>query len=155
MDFRKFDGTPVSDVGEYVKTYMKEHENVILMIGSDSQRSGRFTIFSTVIVMYTRGKGGHVIIWKQRMEHFADLFSRLWKEVEFTAHVTAYLIDAGIRRDDMLVHIDVNPRPEYKSNIAYQASVGFFRGMGFNGDQIYVKPLGYVATHVADEFVRN
>lgn len=155
MQFQKFDGEPIDNVALYVKRYMKEHPEAILMIGSDSQQKAFTTSYSAAIVLYRKGRGGHVIIWKQRIKKIRDLFSRLWKEVEFTAHVVSHLIESGIDQDEMIIHIDVNPDPAHESNCAYQPSFGFFKGtFGFNADQIMVKPLGYVSSHVSDKYVR-
>lgn len=156
MRFRKFNGAEILDVARYIRQYRYErpNETVQLMIGTDSQKRGEKTAISTVIVLYTVGKGGHIIHWTTDYPVFADLFSKLWKEVEHTAHVVSYLLEAGFKRDDMLIHIDVNPNPRWDSHVAFKASVGFFKGMGFEDDHVITKPLSYVAMHVADHAVR-
>lgn len=155
MNFQTFEGRRIENVPQYIRDfrYRKDGE-VQLMVGTDSQRRNHKTMISTVIVLYHVGRGGHIIHWTQMLPRIRDLHSKLWKEVEHTAKVVSYLMDNGFSRDEIIVHIDVNPNPRWDSHALYAASKGFFVGMGFADTNIVTKPLSYVAMHVADKAAR-
>ena len=47
--FKKFTGEKLENVEQYVKEYCKEHGNIDVMVGTDSQGRGARTIFSTFL----------------------------------------------------------------------------------------------------------
>ena len=68
VTFKKFTGEKLPNVSDYVKNYCNEHKDIPIeiMIGTDSQNKGSKTIYSTVIVLYNPGHGGHCVFrrWK-------------------------------------------------------------------------------------------
>ena len=53
--FKKFSGEQLNNIEEYVKRYCDTHENIEILIGTDSQNRGAKTVFSTIIAMYDVG----------------------------------------------------------------------------------------------------
>ena len=152
MTFKKFTGEKLENVGEYVKNYIKEHlpDNIEIMIGTDSQNKGRNTIYSTVIVLYTPGHGGHCIFkrWKTPKERIRQV--RLLKEVEESINVANELVATGCPKPKY-IDIDINPNPKYKSNEVFQTAKGWVESMGY---EVRFKTLGAMATCAADWLVK-
>lgn len=152
MTFKKFTGEKLENVGEYVKNYIKEHfpDNIEIMIGTDSQNKGRNTIYSTVIVLYTPGHGGHCIFkrWKTPKERIRQV--RLLKEVEESINVANDLVATGCPKPKY-IDIDINPNPKYKSNEVFQTAKGWVESMGY---EVRFKTLAPIVTSVADWLVK-
>jgi predicted RNase H-related nuclease YkuK (DUF458 family) len=53
----------------------------------------------------------------------------------------------------MEIHLDLNPSPNHKSNIAVKEAIGWVRG-SFGFDPM-IKPESFAATHAADHAVRK
>lgn len=153
LTFKKFTGEKLDNVPEYVKNYVEEHklDNVEIMIGTDSQNKGSRTIYSTVIVMYTPGHGGHCIFrrWKTPKEKVRQV--RLLKEVEESLNIANELVENGCPRPKY-IDIDINPNPKYKSNEVFQTAKGWIESMGY---EVRFKTLAPLVTSVADWLVRS
>lgn len=153
LTFKKFTGEKLDNVSEYVKNYVEEHklDNVEIMIGTDSQNKGSRTIYSTVIVMYTPGHGGHCIFrrWKTPKEKVRQV--RLLKEVEESLNIANELVENDCPRPKY-IDIDINPNPKYKSNEVFQTAKGWIESMGY---EVRFKTLAPLVTSVADWLVRS
>jgi predicted RNase H-related nuclease YkuK (DUF458 family) len=59
--------------------------------------------------------------------------------------------DVGDRHFE--VHIDINPNPRYKSNVAVKEALGYVKGnLGIDAK---IKPDAFAAMHAADHLVRH
>lgn len=157
IDFRKTSGEKVSNLEEYVRDYVKEHQNIDVIVGTDSQTRGSKTVFSTVVAMYDHGDGkyghgAHCIFkrWTTQKYKKEQRFDRLLKETEESINVAKKLRDFGI--NVKFVDIDINPDPKYKSNEAFNAAYGWVTGEGFD---CRWKTLGALITSFADWMVRK
>lgn len=148
--FRTVNGTEVDPV-EYVRKYIREHEGIQLFIGCDSQNYGRVTVYATAIVLYTPGKGGHVIYEKERVPREKASAVRLINEVWKSVSLANSLKDAGIQSPEF-IDIDINPSKRYKSNEVFASAVGIVEGCGY---KCRYKTLGPVSTWCADALVRS
>lgn len=161
LTFKKFTGENLPNVEEYVRDYYKSHQNIDVMVGTDSQSKGARTCFSTIIAMYDRGDGehghgAHCIFrrWnvpRYRKEQRAE---RLLKEVEESINVAKKLREYGV--PITYVDIDINPDPgekkRNKSNEVFDAAKGWVEGEGF---ECRWKTLGYLITSLADWVVKS
>ncbi len=151
--FKKFTGEKLESVEEYVKTYCNEHKdvNIEILVGTDSQNKGNKTIYSTVIVLYNPGHGGHCIFkrWKTPKEKIRN--TRLLKEVEESLNIAERLVNAGCPKPKY-IDIDINPNPRYKSNEVYQAAKGWIEGLGYT---VRCKTIAPLVTSVADWIVKS
>ena len=152
MNFKKFTGEKVENVCEYVKQYCNEHKdsNIEIMIGTDSQNKAKVTTYSTVIVLYTPGHGGHCIFkrWNSPKETVSQI--RLLKEVEESINTANELVEAGCPKPKY-IDIDLNPNPKYKSNEIFAAAKGWVEGAGYD---VRFKSLGPLVTSAADWLVK-
>ena len=152
MIFKKFSGEKLENVTDYVKKYCDEHSesNIEIIIGTDSQNRGRYTVYSTVIVMYNPGHGGHCVFkrWKTQKEKITQV--RLLKEVEESINIANDLVAAGCNRPKY-IDLDINPNAKYKSNEVFQTAKGWVESMGYD---VRFKTLAPLATTAADWIVK-
>lgn len=145
--FQKFNGEKINDPISYVKKYTGDAEEFEIFVGTDSQVYSGHTKFVTAICMYDGDRGAHVIYHSEkvhRTEH--ELFNRLWKEAEETIDVAGHL-GAELGTSKIITHFDINPSPEYDSNVTHKAAVGLAESAGFS---FSVKPEAWAATCAAD-----
>lgn len=154
FDFRKFDGTKV-DLVSYVNAYIEEHDDVEIIVGTDSQNSGAQTIFCTVIALYRPGKGAHCIRQRWTTKRFRqyEMDRRLMKEVEASLDV-AQEIKNNCWNEPKYIDLDINEDEEAGSNIVFQAAIGYVKGMGY---KCRYKSLGQppLVTTLADAVVKH
>ena len=157
IDFKKSSGEKISNIEDYVKTYVNTHPNIDVMVGTDSQTRGGKTTFSTVVAMYDHGDGehghgAHCIFnrWSVPKYKKEQRFERLLKETEESINTAKKLRDSGIKIK--YVDIDINPDPKYKSSEAYTAAKGWVEGEGF---ECRYKTLGPLITSFADWMVKQ
>lgn len=152
ISFKKFSGDKVNYI-DYVKNYIEEHKdiNVEILIGTDSQNKGNNTIYSTVIVLYNPGHGGHCIFkrWKTKKEKIKNV--RLLKEVEESLNIANELVEHDIQKPKY-IDLDINPNPKYKSNEVYQTAKGWVESMGY---EVRFKTIAPLVTTAADWLVKH
>lgn len=130
-------------------------DNVLFHIGTDAQAcSNTKADFVTVICVHNVGKGGSIIYWKDKKVATYSLWDKLYGETERSLRIAVMLTELfgeGIR-DRILVHVDANPNPKYKSSNYVQQLAGMTMGYGFRH---CLKPDAFVASHCADHIVKN
>ena len=153
LDFKKFTGEHLDNYVDYIQNYLKEHNegNVDILIGTDSQNKGSSTVYSSVIVLYNQGHGGHCIFrrWKTKKEKVKNV--RLLKEVEESINIANQLVESGIKKPKY-IDLDINPNPKYKSNEVYQTAKGWVESLGY---EVRFKTIAPLVTTVADWLVKK
>ena len=151
MHFKFFSGKEIENTEEYIRNYLKDNPNIEIIIGTDSQNKSNYTKYSTVIVLYTPGHGGHCIFkrWKTPKEKIKNI--RLLKEVEESLNIANKLVESGLPKPKY-IDIDINPNPKYQSNEVYQAAKGWVESMGY---EVRFKTIAPLVTSVADWMVRH
>ena len=149
VTFKKFTGEKLPSITEYIKDYTREHEGVEIIIGTDSQNKGYHTTYSTVVVLYNPGHGGHCIFrrWKTEKERVRQV--RLLKEVEESINLATELRDAGLKIK--YIDLDINPCPKFKSYEVFQTAKGWVESVGFD---VRFKTIAPLVTSVADWIVK-
>jgi len=150
VTFKKFSGEKLSNISDYINEYIKNNNEIEIIIGTDSQNKGRNTTYSTVVVLYTPGHGGHCIFrrWKTPKETVRQV--RLLKEVEESINLANELVENGCPKPKY-IDLDINPNPKFKSNEVYQAAKGWVESMGY---EVRFKTLAPLVTTVADWLVK-
>jgi predicted RNase H-related nuclease YkuK (DUF458 family) len=148
--FTTIQGQKINPV-DYIKEYMRTHDNVQLFIGCDSQNTKETTTYVTAIVLYSQGHGGHIIYEKERTPKEKVRSIRLMNEVWKSVSIANDLVEAGVKKPDY-IDIDVNPNSRYKSNEVFNAAVGIVEAYGY---KCRYKTLGQIATWGADFLVRS
>jgi uncharacterized protein len=148
MQWKALSGGKVDDLEAVVASATADGQE--LHIGTDSLQAGKFTLFVTVVVVHTAGKGGRVIYSKDRVGRITSLRDRLFKEVWRSVEIAMQLSPhAG---GGVTVHIDANPDVKHMSSRYLQELVGLVVGQGFKH---LIKPESWCASHVADHLVRG
>lgn len=150
VTFKKFTGEEI-DTFKYIKDYVADKDNIEILVGTDSQNKNNYTIYSTVIALYTPGHGAHCIFkrWKTKKEKIRN--TRLLNEVEASLNIANELVNNGCPKPKY-IDIDINPNPKYKSNEVYQVAKGWIEGMGY---EVRYKTLAPLVTSMADWLVRH
>lgn len=155
--FKKYDGTIIKDVREYVKYWIEENPYGTVTVGCDSQEHAKYIKYAVTIVMhrkdkYGAGHGGHVIYatytdFTKTMK--SDVYTKLWAEAEITVK-TAQLIGEVGRK--ITIHLDYNSVEKEYSHVLYNAGIGYAKGMGF---EALGKPFSWSASHIADRIAKS
>ena len=151
VHFKKFSGDELDNVTEYIKDYIKENKDIEIIIGTDSQNKNNYTKWSTVIVLYNPGHGGHCIFkrWRTSKEKVKNV--RLLKEVEESINTADELVAAGLPKPKY-IDLDINPNPKFKSYEVYQAAKGWVESVGYN---VRFKTIAPLVTTAADWIVKS
>jgi predicted RNase H-related nuclease YkuK (DUF458 family) len=126
-------------------------------IGCDSIRFIKnkqwFAKYSTVIIVHMDSKKGCRLFHESvDLPDYGNLKQRLLMEVQLAVAAATEVIDVLGNRH-MEVHLDINPDPKHKSNVAVKEALGWVKG-SLNMDA-KIKPLSFAATHAADHAVRK
>jgi predicted RNase H-related nuclease YkuK (DUF458 family) len=126
-------------------------------IGCDSIRFRKnkqwYAKYSTVVIVHMDSKKGCRLFHESvDMPDYGNLKQRLLTEVQMAVSTATEILDVlGDRH--LEVHIDVNPDPKHKSNVAVKEALGWVKGsLGLDAK---IKPHSFAATHAADHAVRH
>jgi len=163
--FKKNNGQEINDLISYINDYCNKGEDMRVIVGCDSKQRNKVTIYSLVIVLYDefRHDGAHVVYIRFTTKKEKDLFTRLMNEAVYSLNLGLWLdenlenvkkpeyklndYDKSIAMRKIELHVDVNPKPTHKSNIAYNAIMGMLCGSGF---YVKSKPIAHAASCAAD-----
>jgi len=112
--------------------------------------------YSIVVVVHKSSRSGASIYHNTFiLDDYNNLKQRLLTEVGFVGFVVQVaeeLLDAiGDRHFEL--HLDINPSPKHKSNVAMKEAIGWVHSTF--GKNPVLKPDSFVATHAADHVVRQ
>ena len=142
--FKTIKGEPVSVVKHTIEC-LRDNPATDIHIGTDSQNSGKWTTYSTVIAFRMNRRGVHYILHKQKLPKIKDLWTRLWKEAEFSIEVAEWLksqVNVKIQID-----MDYNGDDAHDSHKLISAAKGWANSLGY---KVNVKPDNQIATKAAD-----
>lgn len=132
----------------YVDAYKIKYPDVRIKVGTDSKQSGTKTAYVTVVCFERPSKGVHYIYKKEYRERVKDIFTRLFKEAEYSIEVVDYL--SG--RENVAIHLDYSGSKTDKSSNAQKAVTQWLKSAGYI---IESKPDAYAASHAADRVLRR
>jgi predicted RNase H-related nuclease YkuK (DUF458 family) len=166
MKWKRNDVVIKEPINDYLEKLIEEELakglTITVSIGTDSQKASKGSYkFATVIVLRTTedlgggvivGRGGMVIAstyyheFKLRNKELVNerMVFEVGKSVEI-AYEIAPLLD--LYDIPLEIHADINPKPEYASNKALQATIGWILGMGYD---FKIKPEAFAASTAAD-----
>jgi predicted RNase H-related nuclease YkuK (DUF458 family) len=126
-------------------------------VGCDSIRYKKkdkwYAKYSTVVILHMDSKKGCRLFHESiDMPDYGNLKQRLMTEVQLAVAAASEIIEV-IGDRHMEIHLDLNPSPNHKSNIAVKEAIGWVRG-SFGFDPM-IKPESFAATHAADHAVRK
>ena len=162
-------GLSFEDVFRQIISFMKQEPTAKyrFMIGTDSQRHGRHTVFATVIVIYREGKGAWVC--RRKIRHprkYENLYEKISMETSLTEQI-AFLFTEEHRREmvDIVLpyiykgsslslegHIDIGSEPQNKTRIFIKEMESRIKSCGLEPK---IKPYSIAASGVANKSDRS
>jgi predicted RNase H-related nuclease YkuK (DUF458 family) len=119
------------DLIPYVKEYITNKPDTVILIGCDSQNQKHDTLYAIVIGLYTPGKGAHVLFTKFNIPRERDNFTRLFKEVQHSVELAEQIREGtGVRAK--YIDVDINNDKKYKSNTVLASAIGYVTSFGYN-----------------------
>lgn len=125
-------------------------------IGADSKRYKKgnqfYARYATVVIVHKDGKHGCNLFFHE--EHHPDygvMKTRLMTEVGLAVQAASAIVD-HLEGRHMELHLDLNPDPKHKSNVAVKEALGWCMGMGFDAK---VKPDSFASAHAADHIANG
>ena len=143
--WKNYDG----DKNVSVDKFLIDHREDFFMIGTDSQQyaNKKLCVFTTVVIAYTLGKGGAVILHRDKIPYIKDLRRRLMMEAMRSLE-TAWYIDPKVSSKNVIeIHLDVNPNFMYRSSRYKDELIGLVASQGYS---VIIKPDAFGASSVAD-----
>lgn len=128
-------------------------EDTAIYVGCDSRRfranNKWYAVYTTVVVIHIdQCSGCRIYGFREVLQDYGKVKERMLNEVNFAVKVAYEIADAvGERKFE--VHLDVNPDPRHKSNLAVKEAIGYVTGMGFTPR---IKPNAPIASTAADFF---
>ena len=142
--FKNIKGERVDTV-KHTLEIMKFYPYAEIHIGTDSQNINKETCYTTVIAYRLGSRGVHYIFSKQKREIIRDMWTRLWKEAEYSVDVAEWLTKKIALKVE--IDMDYNEDKSYKSHKLISAAKGWANSLGY---KVNVKPNNQIATRAAD-----
>ena len=91
--FKKFGGTYIEDIVEYLKEYIDKDPDVTISVGCDSIQKRKRTVYACTIMLYNTDvkNGAHVVFFRESLEKVRDNHERLHKEAQFVYDISEFL----------------------------------------------------------------
>lgn len=117
--FKKFGGSYIPDIIEYINDYLKVDPNATISVGCDSIQKRRRTIYAITIMIYNNDlKGGaHVVFFRESCLKIRDNDERLYKEAQYLHDIATYL-DTELSKTYVRKDLSDSERKRYKFHIA-------------------------------------
>jgi len=144
--WKDFDGKKKVSFDDFVTT----HPDCFFIIGTDSQnhKKRQQCVFTSVLIAYKMGRGGSVIMHRDRVPVMNALRQRLLMEAMRSLEVAWYLNTKIDDKDIIQIHLDVNSNLKWKSAQYKEELVGLIVGQGFTN--VRIKPDAFGASKCAD-----
>ena len=147
--WKSFRGEPVDDLLQEVLELV-ECGATAIHVGTDSQIHGAGTDFVTAVCVHVPGQGGRIFTALEHQDRRLHLADKLILEAEQSLSIARMLEQHVVL--PVIVHLDVNENPRYRSSRHVSMLAGMVRGNGFD---VLLKPEAWCATHVADHVVKR
>ena len=121
-------------------------------VGCDSHFVKDKCVFAIVVAMYEYGKGGTYFFARLKVSRrlFMNMKLRLLKEVEL-ALTLADLLSVFLKRENLNVHLDINPDKRFKSSQVFTPATSWVKSLGY---QCIVKPDSWASSWLADAYAK-
>jgi len=155
LSWRNIDKKECDLVNDLQDFLSKESDSTIIHIGTDAQKAStknKCNYVTCVIVHDPLGRGARVFYLKFRNISTNNLWEKLYNETMLSLQVSVELTEKmEYARDRILVHVDANPDPRFKSSDHVKALAGMVVGYGFRH---VLKPDSWASSHCADHIVK-
>jgi len=156
-NFKKFGGEQITDLGEYVRNYLKQFPGTTVFVGADAAERGRNTLYATVVAFYDefRKDGVHYVFCKELVPNGrmwvertgdkakdkaavkaakeANIYGKIWGEVERALYIGQYLeteLEGYVKRKSMDELIKLGHSPHQNKLVGLDVDIN--QDPGFN-----------------------
>ena len=139
------------DVVDFVKNRKKGSE---VHVGCDSHFVSNKCIFAVVVAIYEKGRGGTYFFARSKSDRELNknLRLRLLKEAALAIQLAEMLVaNHATKRENTFVHLDINPKKEFKSNVVFTPATSWVKSLGYN---CIVKPDSWASSWLADAYAK-
>jgi hypothetical protein len=130
-----------------------------IYIGCDSvcfkDRKGKWQArYATVVIVHHSTRHGASIYHHVETlpDYSRSIKQRMMQEVYFATAAALEIVD-WLEGRSMEIHLDINPNPKHKSNVAMREAIGYV--LGNTGLQPMLKPDAWAASHASDHCARQ
>lgn len=143
---------------EAIKAISKSSSDSSVYVGCDSvcfKKAGKwYARYATVVIVHHATRHGasiyhNVEVWP---DYARSIKQRMMNEVMFASNAAAEIVE-HLEGRHMEIHLDINPNPKHKSNVAMREAIGYI--MGNNGQKPVLKPDAWAASHASDHCARG
>lgn len=91
--FKKFGGSHIPDIVEYLNDYIRKDPTVTISVGCDSIQRRKRTVYACTIMMYNTDikNGAHVVFFRENVLKIRDNHERLHKEAQYVHDIATFL----------------------------------------------------------------
>ncbi len=139
-------------IEDIIKFLSDTSDNSTVHVGCDSHFVKNKCIYAIVVAVCTPGRGGTYFFARRKLKrkNFLNMKLRLLKEVE-NCLALADLISEKTHRDDIQVHLDINPNKLYKSSLVFTSATSWVKSQGY---ECIVKPDAWASSCLADTYAK-
>ena len=144
-------------IEEAIEAIINSASDSSVYVGCDSVRFKKngiwYARYATVIVVHHSTRHGASIYHDvQTLPDFGNLKVRLMNEAMYATNAALEIVD-WLEGRQLEIHLDINPNPKHKSNVALREATGYV--LGNTGIEATVKPDAWAASHASDHCARQ
>lgn len=140
-----------------IEAIINSASNSSVYVGCDSVRFKKngvwYARYATVVVLHHATRhGGTIFHHVETLPDFGNIKLRLMNEAMYATNAALELVD-WLEGRPMEIHLDINPNPKHKSNVALKEALGYV--LGNTGIEAKCKPDAWAASHASDHCARQ
>ena len=140
-----------------IEAIIESSKDSSVYVGCDSvcfKKNGVwYARYATVVILHHATRHGASIYHDvQILPDFRNIKTRMMNEVMFATNAALEIVDF-LEGRHMEIHLDINPNPKHKSNVAMKEAMGYV--LGNTGIQPMLKPDAWAASHASDHCARQ
>lgn len=139
-----------------IEAIIESDKDSSVYVGCDSvcfKKNGVwYARYATVIIVHHATRHGASIFHNiEVLPDFRNIKMRMMNEVMFATNAALEVVDF-LEGRQLEIHLDINPNPKHKSNVAMKEAIGYV--LGNTGLQPTLKPDAWAASHASDHCAR-
>lgn len=147
----KLENGELVNVIEHCREVLAQHPNAEILIGTDSQNGKKESVYVTTIVFRYGFRGAHFIYQKIKIPKIKNIFTRLFKECEYSMEIAQYLND-NTSYKIKAIELDFNDFKKTESTPLISGTKGWCESLGY---KVMLKSGEMYACKAADHVLRH
>ena len=139
-----------------IEAILASASNSSVYVGCDSVRfkkNGKwFARYATVVVLHHATRhGGSIYHSVEILPDYGNIKVRMMNEAMYAVEAAQEVVEF-LEGRTLEIHLDINPNPKHKSNVALKEALGYV--LGNTGIEAKFKPNAWAASHASDHCAR-